>query len=102
MSTTPTLNTHLNPRAAKILDDARQQSEAVLVRVRDTADPFMTSKKVASGDVCLVVVGSVGREEALAASDVDLIPVLGSQAALSKFNKQDKALRAAVAAAVGM
>jgi hypothetical protein len=84
---------HLNSRSWAVLEKARQYCEKLLGEVRAIADAFLAGKKLTPEEVCCVVVGSVGRQEALEASDIDLIPVLRSAATLAAFQPHDKALR---------
>jgi hypothetical protein len=92
MSDAP-IQTHVNSRAWAVLEKARQHCDNLLGNVRAIADAFLVGRKLAPEDACCVVVGSVGRQEALEASDIDLIPVLRSAAALAAFQPHDKALR---------
>jgi|GEM_PF-3575360 len=87
------LQKHLNDRAWRVLEKARQHCEKLLTDVRAVADDFLVKRSLDSDDICCVVVGSVGRQEALEASDIDLIPVLRSVAALAAFQPHDKDLR---------
>ena len=92
MSDAP-IRTHVNDRAWAVLEKARLYCEKLLSDARMVCDSFLTSRGVKAEEVCCVVVGSVGRQEALGASDLDLIPVLGSAAALTSFLAHDKPLR---------
>jgi hypothetical protein len=87
------IQTHVNSRAWAVLEKARQHCHKVLADVRVVCDAFLASRGLKLEDVCCVIVGSVGRQEALEASDIDLIPVLRSAAALGAFQPHDKALR---------
>lgn len=87
------LQTHVNSRAWAVLEKARLHCEKLLSDVRMVCDGFLTSRGVKLEDVCMVIVGSVGRQEALEASDVDLIPVLSSAEVLAAFLLRDKPLR---------
>lgn len=53
----------------------------------------MASNRLNPDDACFVVVGSVGRREALHASDLDLIPVLKTPEAHAEFKRHDQAIR---------
>ena len=88
-----TLQKHLNDRAWRALEKARQYCEKQLTDVQGIADDFLAKRGVKPEDVCCVVVGSVGRQEALEASDIDLTPVLRSAAVLAVFQPHDKDLR---------
>jgi hypothetical protein len=92
MSDAP-IQTHVNNRSWAVLEKARQHCDTVLAKVRTVCDKFLRNNGLKPEDVCCVVVGSVGRREALEASDIDLIPVLRTAAALAAFQPLDKALR---------
>jgi hypothetical protein len=89
----PPLQKHLHDRAWRVLEDARVYCECLLQKLTQVTDGFLTEKKFDPEDVCFAVVGSVGRFEALQASDVDFTPVLKNQAALDKFKEHDQPLR---------
>jgi predicted nucleotidyltransferase len=89
----PPIQTHVNSRTWAVLEKARQHCDRVLADVRTVCDNFLGNRGLKPKDVCCVVVGSVGRQEALESSDIDLIPVLRSSAALATFQNHDKALR---------
>jgi hypothetical protein len=91
------LQEHVKERAWRTLERARVYCNQVLSRVRDACDAYLASAGLNAEEVCCVVVGSVGRQEALEASDIDLIPVLGSAAALEAFQAHDGALRQVIA-----
>jgi hypothetical protein len=65
--------------------------------VEKVVRPFLKQRKIAPEDLCCVAVGSVGRFEALQASDIDLIPVTRTTDALAHFRPHDKDLRKAIA-----
>jgi hypothetical protein len=90
------IQTHVNSRAWAVLEKARQHCDKVLGDVRSICDGFLPGRGLKTEEVCAVVVGSVGRQEALESSDIDLIPVLRSSAALEAFQPHDKALRQAI------
>jgi len=84
---------HINKRAWDILENARKNCDQLIGRITSIGDGFLVSLGLNPDELCCVVVGSVGRQEALAASDVDLIPVLSSPIALAAFKPHDKTLR---------
>ena len=65
-------------------------------------DGFLTEKIFDQEDVCFAIVGSVGRFEALHASDLDFTPVLKNQAALDKFKDLDQPLRELIRTQLGV
>lgn len=92
MSDAP-IQTHVNNRAWAVLEMARQYCDKLLVDIRTICDGFLASRGLKWEDICCVVVGSVGRLEALEASDLDLIPLLRSTDSLAAFQPHDKPLR---------
>jgi hypothetical protein len=92
MSDAP-IQSHVNHRAWAVLEKARQHCDKLLGEVSESCDGLVASCNLKPEEVCCVVVGSVGRQEALEASDIDVIPVLRSAAALAAFQPHDKALR---------
>ena len=87
------IQTHVNSRAWATLEKARRYCDRLIGDVRSICDDFLTSRGLNPDDVCCVIVGSVGRQEALEASDIDLIPVLRSAELLVAFQSHDKPLR---------
>src|ERR1700733_5965099 len=94
--TDASIKEHVNNRTWDALEKARKHCEALLSKTQAICDRLLTEKRVSLDDVCCVVVGSVGRGEALEASDIDFIPVLGSNVASAQFEPIDKALREAI------
>lgn len=84
---------HVNSPTWAVLEKAHQYCGKTQEEVRSICDAFLVSRGQKLDEVCCVLVGSVGRQEALEASDIDLIPVLQSPAALAAFQPHDKALR---------
>jgi signal-transduction protein with cAMP-binding, CBS, and nucleotidyltransferase domain len=75
----PPIQKHLNERAWRVLEAAREHCESLFQRLTQITDGFLAEKSLDPEAVCFVVVGSVGRFEALRASDVDFTPVLKDQ-----------------------
>jgi hypothetical protein len=96
MSDDAPVREHVNERTWNALENARKHCESVLSQIKMICDKFLAEKGLNPQDVCCVVVGSVGRVEALAASDIDLIPVLSSNDSLKAYQPYDKALREAI------
>lgn len=63
---------------------------------------YVAGHGVEVDSLCFVVVGSVGRGEALEASDLDLIPVARDVEALAAFTTHDRLLREHIEARVGI
>lgn len=66
----------LPPRTLETLDQAHANSEQWLERARKVVDAFLEKNGVPRDKIVVVALGSVGRREALAASDLDLMPVM--------------------------
>jgi hypothetical protein len=90
------LQRHINDRAWATLQRAKEYCESLLGKVQSIADEYLTEKGIDPSDVCFVVVGSVGRFEAMEASDLDFTPVLRTAAAAKQFKDHDQPLRARI------
>src|SRR5207245_2601909 len=84
------LQQHLNDRAWRVLENARSYCERLISDVTRVVDGYLDEVSFDRASVCFVVVGSVGRFEALEASDLDLTPVLRTAEALEKFKDHDQ------------
>lgn len=78
---------------------ARDFSTEKLAAARTAIDQVLAAAGVDPDDLAVVAVGSIGRFEALAASDIDVIPVHRTKPISDEL---DGRLRAAVGAATGM
>jgi hypothetical protein len=82
-------------RAFATLQRAAVHSQDLIQRARQIVNSFCVNKLDAV-NICFVVVGSVGRHEALEASDFDFIPVAQSNADLESYRPLDAPLREAL------
>lgn len=87
---------HVNERTWSALERARKHCANLISKAQSICDDFLAKKGLDLEEACCVVVGSVGRSEALDASDLDFTPVLRSNEALVRFDPYDKELREAV------
>jgi hypothetical protein len=92
----------VKPDSYDILFRAQTRSAEIVGKASQTINSFLNAKKIDLNTICVVAVGSVGRCEALEASDIDLVPILKSSADLEKYRRHDKDMREAVAHAVGI
>src|SRR5258708_825348 len=99
---TDSIRAYLNEQAWTLFEKPRVHCDKLLADIRGASSRFLASQKLRPDDVCIVVVGSIGRLEALEASDIDLVPVLRSAAALKAFQPQDKPLREAITKKLGI
>lgn len=81
---------------------AAELSHKLIQQARDTIDTFLSERSIDHGDLCFAVVGSVGRLEALEASDFDVIPIANSASALENYKTHDKDLRKRLSEALGV
>jgi hypothetical protein len=84
---------HLNERAWRVLVKAQEYCEQLIRRVTAITNGYLGENQLDPADVCFIVVGSVGRFEALEASDLDFTPVLRTPEALKTFRPHDQPLR---------
>ena len=87
---------------ADIYRKAQAWCDQKIERAGECIHSFEASRQVSLKDICLVVVGSVGRSEALAASDLDLVPIARTAQALSEFEKWDSDLRKDLSQTLGV
>jgi hypothetical protein len=85
---------HLNDRAWKTLESAQNYCEQLIQKVTAVTNAYVAQHALDAADISFVVVGSVGRFEALQASDLDFTPVLRTPQALERFQPHDQPLRA--------
>jgi predicted nucleotidyltransferase len=84
------LKNSLIPRTAEIIEKAEEYSQSLIDRIKIVVDNYCSTNSIDLTNCCFIVVGSVGRKEALGASDIDLIPVFRNS---SYSEELDKALR---------
>lgn len=77
-----------------ILSRAEEKSDALLKQAGGEIDAFLSSAGQTSKGLCFAVIGSVGRMEALEASDLDLIPIAVDEHRLAEYLPFDQNLRA--------
>lgn len=86
-------------RALRTLERAADRSATLIETAKRVIDSL--EKGLNAAGICFVVVGSVGRKEALEASDFDFIPVTDSLANLEVYQPHDVPLRQALTDALG-
>lgn len=77
----------------KILIEATKKSENLLINSRKIIEIFLIEEDLKSDAFCFVAVGSIGRYEALDASDFDLVPIVLEQESYDKYQGLDNKLR---------
>ena len=84
---------NVKEEAAAIYKEAHAWCEKKVKQAGKCIKCFEDSEEFELKDICFVVVGSVGRSEALAASDLDLVPIARTNEALRKYEDVDAKLR---------
>lgn len=88
---TDLLKDAVGDRAISIYERASGFSNRTLTNCASAIERYAEDNALSLDDVCFIAVGSVGRREALDASDIDLIPILG--ASVEHFDRHDAAIR---------
>ncbi|MCI0460575.1 MAG: DUF294 nucleotidyltransferase-like domain-containing protein [Gemmataceae bacterium] len=96
------LKPHLKERAWGVLERIDQHCSHLIEQVTNHTTQYLADNSLPADDVCFVVVGSVGRQEALHASDIDFTPVLRTPDALKTFEPHDQPLRQQLRQALGI
>lgn len=82
----------VKPSSADLYKKSRAHSDEVLRRTKEFIDHFAVNR-FPLDEMCFAVVGSIGRNEALEASDLDIVPLASTDAALAQYQPFDAALR---------
>lgn len=77
---------HVYERASRWCDERVDEAKTHI-------SAFATDNHLDLTQMCFVTVGSIGRSEALDASDMDLVPIANSNDALKAYKDSDRALR---------
>jgi len=88
------LRSIINNRAYCVYDRAWSHSERRLTECQEIVNRYLRDHALPAEKVCVIAVGSVGRREALEASDLDLIPILLES--IAGFEEHDRAIREAI------
>lgn len=93
---------YLKEEAASVYDEAQHSCRNTIEVAKQCIQSFGKEGRIDLGDLCFVVVGSTGRNEALAASDFDLVPIARTRCSLKEYRTQDACLRKRLAEALKM
>lgn len=83
----------MKARTCNIYARAQSNSEEIATKAREFIDAFVASVMGSTEGLCFAATGSVGRREALEASDLDLVPIARDGALLEKWQPHDSRLR---------
>lgn len=86
----------LKGRHLNIFERAKAHSDDLVARVKEVVSAFLSEKGLNEEGLCFVLIGSVGRREALQASDIDLVPIAADEARLQQYAPLDQDLRARI------
>ena len=87
------LKKYLKKEAAAVYEEAREWCDTKITEAEGCINHFQATRQVDLNDICFVVVGSMGRSEGLAASDLDLVPISRTGCALEQYESKDAQLR---------
>jgi predicted nucleotidyltransferase len=76
-----------------VLERAKRLSDDLISQADRTIGQFLASKGESLEGLCFAVVGSVGRSEALEASDFDVLPIADTKTRLAQYRPHDLNLR---------
>ena len=93
---------YMQAEAAAVYRRAQDWCDAKIADATKCIQLFKDNEQVNLADLCFVVVGSMGRSEALAASDMDLVPIARTRCALEEYMNRDAQLRRQLSEALGM
>jgi hypothetical protein len=99
---TTALRTLVKPQSMGVFDRATMFCERLITQCREFLNEYLRSNGLSSDDVCFFAVGSVGRFEALDASDLDLTPVVKSAEARIALQPHDAPIRRQLADKLGL
>ena len=94
----------LNIRARDIFKKSEAKSEEISSIAKDVTQRYCSENNIPLDQICFIAIGSVGRKEALEASDLDIIPILKGNggALINTFQKHDKNIRELLATSLDM
>ena len=87
------LKRYLKKEAVAVYEEAQEWCNTRIAAAEKCIEHFQSTQHVDLNDICFVVVGSVGRSEALAASDLDFVPIARTGRALEQYESKDAQLR---------
>ena len=92
----------IKKQSADLYLRAGQRCDDLVRRAKAIVEDYARQHGIDLRPLCVVVVGSVGRSEALEASDFDITPIAADDATLTAFVPHDQPLREALRQALSM
>ena len=80
-------------QSAELYRRAGAWCDEIIARAGNTIDQFGKDGSLDLTDMCFIVIGSIGRNEALDASDMDIVPIARNEDALAAYRESDQDLR---------
>lgn len=96
------LREHLRPETFGILERADARCAELERKASEILAKLVTKAGVDESQVCFIATGSVGRREALEASDLDFMPVLADPATLAAYAGHDQEIRTRLSEHLGI
>jgi len=96
------LREYLDEKTYNILHEANKFCSDLISQSKSIIKNLLTVEGVSLSDICFVAVGSIGRGEALYASDVDIIPVLKDNRAFNVYETKDAQFRINLSKKLGL
>jgi hypothetical protein len=90
------LKPFVNARTFAVFERAAACCSDICAKAREVIDVYLGMHSIDPNSVCFAAVGSVGRCEALEASDLDVVPIFKTKTALEQYKRHDKKLRQAL------
>lgn len=87
------LKPFINVRSFNVFSRAEKLCSKLCAKTRRLISVYCKDNHIDQKTVCFIAIGSVGRQEALEASDLDLIPVLKNSGTTKNFNGHDNKIR---------
>lgn len=87
---------YVKARTYVILERANELSLSVLEKTREFLSKQLKKLRADEASFCFAAIGSVGRLEALDASDLDIIPIAADESALAIYQPHDDEIREAL------
>lgn len=86
----------IKAQSAAVYSHAAQRCNALVAQAKTVIEDYSQREGLDLNPLCIVVVGSVGRSEALGASDFDITPIARDESTLDAFLPHDQPIRQAL------
>ncbi len=90
------LNDYLDENSLNIYNRANRKCNRLLKDSQKIINNYFKENNINNCKICFIAVGSVGRSEALDASDLDILPVVVNDKSMESYKNYDKELRSII------